>query len=146
MSILQTRLFYHYQWPRRSGGIYVSRFISNFHQSVLPSIARYNRCLYWPATSPEQSFTIRRYVKTQPKEPTDWERTLTINSGCKGCHSLRRYVEEDRISGFAYSKCYLESSPSSTSYRVSHISSGCQYTLTRWFKLSSKGVVLQVGS
>jgi hypothetical protein len=57
--------------------------------------------LYRPATSTEQSFIvqllelyIRRYVKTQPKEPTDWERTLTINCGCEDCHSLRRYVED----------------------------------------------------
>ena len=41
---------------------------------------------------------IRRYVKTQPKEPIDWERTLTINSGCEDCHSLRRrYAEEDTV-------------------------------------------------
>jgi len=37
---------------------------------------------------------IRRYVKMQPKEPTDWERTLTINCECEDCHRLRRYVED----------------------------------------------------
>ena len=53
------------------------------------------------ATSTEQGFIvqlleiyIRRYVKMQPKEPTDWERTLTTSCGCEDCGRLRRYVED----------------------------------------------------
>ncbi|OXV08675.1 hypothetical protein Egran_03562 [Elaphomyces granulatus] len=78
---------------------------SMYSQFFLPFIS--GLCLYLKsrtsrsATYTEQNFIvqlieiyIRRYVKTPPKEPTDWKRTLTINCSCEDCRLLRRYVED----------------------------------------------------
>ncbi|KAN0085370.1 hypothetical protein V8E54_001837 [Elaphomyces granulatus] len=70
----------------------------------------------------------------QPKEPTDWERTLTINCGCEDCHSLRRYVEDksDKFWDFRLAerrRKHVESQLDSTFHKVTIIKSGTPHIL-----------------
>ena len=93
-----------------------------------------------PTASTEQSFVvqlieiyIRRYVKVQPREPTDWKRTLTISCGCEDCRSLRRYVEDkhNKIGDFRMAekrRRHLENRLDST-FRKDTIRTGTPHTL-----------------
>jgi hypothetical protein len=90
---------------RRALGLREEALEAMYSEFFLPFIN--SLCLYLksranrPATSTEQNFIVQlielylgRHVKTPPKKPTDWERTLTINCSCEDCLSLRRYVED----------------------------------------------------